>query len=572
MSDKPISMLIRRVGRSQNRDGPVVNSRFIKVTPEDLERQKVKLVKESSVDHSISFDEVKKAKADFLSAEIANIQVRVKAATSDIPSGYTVLYRFHTGGAGLKSVAEELCKDRNLPQALTDEQKDIFIIAHAGQNKKHIDGVGFSPFVSMTSNLEALVRTSFTPPEAGVAGDTNIRQDVFERADTISAIIVPEAYIKVPDSELSKSECEACYDTQNGPSLTTLRKIEFQNPLKGHIEINLMELAISRGNFSASKDAIASLDRKRQEKYPASARVILTDETISEYKTFYNKKQTMLDELGAMGRPDRAKLQLMADERADKLKIESSLEPIMPSISTPLPLTLKPHQKFSLGGLATLTEGSSSDEETRPKSIAPTAVDPSMLEPLHPSSHTSSAPAKVRFHEAGMASASIHPKDITVSPIIGTGHVDVSPDPVILSRRTDGQSHSPTAASIRESGITSNMEAPDRHSTPSRITSPGIRGLLSASKQTDPVKPEKDKLQIVGKAVKFVDRTVPSSPHVHHTDERTSQIRAQNHNTSVGHAIRNALSDGNSRSSHASYKPMSTTHAISSSHTPSKGK
>lgn len=205
------------------------------------------------------------------------------------------LYRFHTGAHALSSVAEV----REQHNSLTPEQKDLLYVAHTTQNIKEVTSSGvtlYSPYISTTSNLEALIRTSFSPT---TGGDRNIPQDVFARAESISAFVVPERMCKDPKLDLSIRESEVCYDSSYAPLISHRARV-IENPLKRSIEVSALPLAISREDGAVHIARAAAIDRSMQELLATDP--IVNPDFIARYTEIYRMREDLCATLAPMPR------------------------------------------------------------------------------------------------------------------------------------------------------------------------------------------------------------------------------------------------------------------------------
>ncbi len=544
-------------------EDPLVNPRFIKVTPEDVEAERVEAERveaEALSDLARSLGDIRKKKATQLTQRVREVVAEVRLSTQDhrlavVPGKEEVLYRFHTGDAGLRSAADEFCADRGVPQTLTREQKKQFVGAHAGENKKYIEEVGFSPFVSMTRDLPSLVRTSFRGISEGrIAGDVNIRQDVFERASTISAIVVSKEHVTTPRAELSEAECEACYDTQAGPRLASLPRKEFRNPFYRQIEIDARMLAISRRKHADEpyKSEVIAL-AEMEATYPPDKRLIDLD--VEKYRGFYERKQVVLDELGDIPRADRAVLRQKAAERAEAIRKREALEETRLAIL---------HQRAvhedveRLQKLEAQLEARREAERLRQLEVRIEEAKPEVLRKIKEYRHkTKEAELELRQLEDRMKKErgeALARQELEARR--AEEKAEARDRLLALQDRRRA-----AALELRDARVSFDRSTPDLHvheMAHLRRQSPSggrLRSLLDVGAQEAK---EEVSLETLGRTLELHSPEIKASHHPYSTDERTPQIRAQNHHSSERHGLRSALGRGASSLQSTMFRPTRT--------------
>lgn len=262
---------------------------YIKVTVEDLRAR---------INQTTSINAIAQEKLNKIGDRLYEIDDAAKAKKT---SESSLLFRFHTGDDGLRSLAEQ-----NNQTEIPEDVRNAFSSSHASLNIKHLKKNGddyYSPYISMTEDLGAFVNTSFTRITSGTAGDTHIRQDVLERAEHLSSIEVNESFVYKPTNQLSSSEKEVIYDSSKS-HLLDLPHERHENPLQGQIKINPVDLVLSR---SVSKDTLNEALKLRNSQPTEIANpnipFTITAEKIHELGPYLSGLEAFCEEVGALPKP-----------------------------------------------------------------------------------------------------------------------------------------------------------------------------------------------------------------------------------------------------------------------------
>ncbi|MES2215267.1 MAG: hypothetical protein V4485_04520 [Pseudomonadota bacterium] len=264
-----------------------IDARWVKATPRQLQDE---------LDRPLQEGESRKSLAQLEETARDLLWQRTEAIcqqqlTPALPVDHRTVYRVHgkQGVADLRSEAEKY--DQFTP--LTVVQKKALVTAHAEKNRKAVDGDIHSPFVSTTSDLRALVSNTFG---GGSAADPSLRNEVFEHADFVSILRVPQAQCVDITQGAGYPEREVLVDTTHGP-LSHYRMGRYhQNPFQGQVQVQMDRLARSRGDDSLEEQALSLI--KRYNEIPRDRPI--TAEIVQEYNLWHTAQKEFCDKLISM--------------------------------------------------------------------------------------------------------------------------------------------------------------------------------------------------------------------------------------------------------------------------------
>lgn len=251
-----------------------IDLKRIKVTPDDLSRELERRPEERRTILQLT-EELRD-----------NLWIQTKEIHESAPaleSGHRILYRVHgevDGEPDLKSAAEQSGQ-----HPLSAEEKGFLVALHAERNKKSKDGLK-SPFVSTTSDIKALVSSTFY----GTAGDPNLKNEVFESAPFVSIFRVPsDKCIDVMQGP-GLAEKEVLYDTSDAHLLQYL-VYKTDNPFRGRVNVGLLMLARARGQETAEVVKLGKVYGKIRQDEP------ITEDIVRQYSEWYERQTRFYNHL-----------------------------------------------------------------------------------------------------------------------------------------------------------------------------------------------------------------------------------------------------------------------------------
>lgn len=273
-------------------------------------------------------------------SELSDIRERSSRNDYILSEKYRVVFRVcGDKNQDFQSEAEK----RAITRYYTEDEKNKLCGWHANKNRKEAEGL-YSPFVSTTSDIRALVATTFS---YGPAGDPSLRNEVFENAEYLHILTVPTERCTEVLQGSGYPEKEVLYDTSNATSYTSSKKLidrivaVYDNQFNGSVVVDLTRLAKSRGQHESMVERLDQALFAQTEVSALNSQPI-NPEILSIYEKWFTLQKHLCEELTRMPKiqtPSKAPV----ETRAAVPREPKFSRVVFAEIATDNPTLLKQH-------------------------------------------------------------------------------------------------------------------------------------------------------------------------------------------------------------------------------------